>query len=210
MRRAKVLLADDHTIVADGLVSLLKDSFDLVGAVKDGQQLVEAARRLRPDVIVTDISMPVLSGLEALRQLKAERQDVKVIFLTMHADAQLAAEAVRAGASGFLLKQSAGDELLNAIQEVLQGRLYLTPAVTKDVLAAVAHTTGSSPRELTPRQREVLRLIVDGRRMKEIAALLNLSTRTVETHKYEMMEALGVQSTVELVKYALQHGFGDS
>jgi DNA-binding NarL/FixJ family response regulator len=208
MRRATVLLADDHTIVADGLVSLLKDSFDLVGAVKDGQQLVEAARRLRPDVIVTDISMPVLSGLEALRQLKAERMDVKVIFLTMHADAQPATEAVRAGASGFLLKQSAGEELLNAIQEVLQGRLYLTPAVTKDVITGMAQATSSPARELTPRQREVLRLIVEGHRMKEIAALLNLSTRTVETHKYEMMEALGVQSTAELVKYALQHGLG--
>jgi DNA-binding NarL/FixJ family response regulator len=186
MRRSKVLLADDHTIVSDGLISLLKDSYELVGAVKDGQQLVEAAKRLRPDVIVADISMPVLSGLDALRRLKADHVDVKVIFLTMHADTELATEAVRAGALGFLLKQSAGDELLSAIEEVLHGRMYLTPAVTKDVIAGMSRGRSQPGKELTPRQRDVLRLIVAGRRMKEIASELNLSTRTVETHKYEI------------------------
>jgi DNA-binding NarL/FixJ family response regulator len=205
MRRVKVLLADDHTIVVEGLQSLLKDQFELVGTVADGRQLVDAARKLRPDVIVTDLSMPVLSGLDALRQLKAGGVDAKVIFLTTHADARVATEALRAGASGFLLKQSAGDELITAIEDVLQGRTYLTPLLTKDVLANLT-TPGAAERAvLTPRQREVLRLLADGKRMKEIAAILGLSTRTVETHKYEMMQTLGVGSTAELVKYAIKH-----
>ena len=205
MRRPTVLLADDHAIVTDGLVSLLKESFDIVAAVRDGRQLVDTAKRLHPDVIVADISMPILSGIAALHQLKADRVAAKVIFLTMHADPRLAIEAVRSGASGFLLKESAGEELETAIHEVLRGHLYLTPAVTKDVVAGMAQPA-QSEKTLTPRQREVLSLVVEGHRMKEIASLLNLSTRTVETHKYEMMQVLGVQSTAELIKYALQHG----
>jgi DNA-binding NarL/FixJ family response regulator len=206
MRRAKILLADDHPIVAEGLISLLKNSYDLVGAVRNGHELVEAAKRLKPDVIVADISMPVMSGLDALTRLKADRADVRVIFLTMHAENELVLAALRAGASGFLLKQSAGEELVNAIEEVVQGRIYLTPAITKDVILEMARSASPRPKDLTPRQRDVLRLIVAGRRMKEIASELNLSTRTVETHKYEMMETLGVQSTAELVKYAIQRG----
>ena len=182
----------------------MKDQFDVVGTVPDATHLIEAAGRLRPDVIVTDVSMPGLSGIEALRRLKADRSDTKVIVLTMHADAELATEAMRAGASGFLVKHSAGEELLTAIQEVLQGRNYLTPAVTKDVFARLSDPVKSAEPSLTPRQREVLTLIAKGRRMKEIAGILNLSTRTVETHKYEMMHALGVQSTAELVRYAVQ------
>lgn len=204
-RRTKVLLADDHAIVAEGLATLLKDHFDLLETVGDGSALIDAARKLRPDVIVTDIAMPVLSGLEALRRLKAMRSDAKVIFLTMHADAQLATEAFRAGASGYVLKQSAGEELIAAIQEVLKGRTYLTPLITKNVIANLTESTPPTVK-LTPRQREVLRLIADGRRMKEIGAILELSTRTVESHKYEMMRALGVQSTAELVRYAIQIG----
>ena len=204
-RRTKVLLADDHAIVAEGLATLLKDHFDLLETVGDGSALIDAARKLRPDVIVTDIAMPVLSGLEALRRLKATRNEAKVIFLTMHADAQLATEAFRAGASGYVLKQSAGEELIGAIQEVLKGRTYLTPLITKNVIANLTESTPPTVK-LTPRQREVLRLIADGRRMKEIGAILELSTRTVESHKYEMMRALGVQSTAELVRYAIQIG----
>ena len=204
-RRTTVLLADDHTIVAEGLATLLKDHFDLLETVGDGSALIDAARKLRPDVIVTDIAMPVLSGLEALRRLKATRNEAKVIFLTMHADAQLATEAFRAGASGYVLKQSAGEELIAAIQEVLKGRTYLTPLITKNVIANLTESTPPTVK-LTPRQREVLRLIADGRRMKEIGAILELSTRTVESHKYEMMRALGVQSTAELVRYAIQIG----
>jgi len=204
-RRTRVMLADDHAIVAQGLATLLKDHFDLVGTVGNGDELIDAARKLRPDVIVADIAMPVLSGLEALRRLKAMRSEAKVIFLTMHADAQLATEAFRAGASGYVLKQSAGEELIAAIREALQGRTYLTPLITKDVIANFTETTPPTVK-LTPRQREVLRLIAEGRRMKEIAAILELSTRTVETHKYEMMRGLGVESTAELVRYAIQIG----
>jgi DNA-binding NarL/FixJ family response regulator len=204
--RTKVLLADDHAIVAEGLATLLKGHFDLLGTVGDGNELIDAARKLRPDVIVADISMPVVSGLEALRRLKTTKSDAKIIFLTMHADAQLATEAFRAGASGYVLKQSAGEELIAAIQEVLRGRTYLTPLITKNVIATLTESVPQSAVKLTTRQREVLRLIAEGRRMKEIGAILELSTRTVETHKYEMMRALGMESTAELVRYAIQIG----
>ena len=205
-RRTRVLLADDHPIVVEGLATLLKNRFDLVGTVSNGNELIDLARKLRPDVIVADISMPVVSGLEALRRLKAAKSDAKVIFLTMHADAQLATEAFRAGASGYVLKQSAGEELIAAIQEALQGRTYLTPLITKDVISTLTESPPQPDLKLTPRQREVLRLIAEGRRMKEIGAILELSTRTVETHKYEMMRALGVESTAGLVRYAIQIG----
>ena len=205
-QRTKVLLADDHAMVAEGLAALLKDRFDLVGTVGDGSALIDVARKLRPDVIIADMTMPVLSGLEALRRLKAARSDAKVIFLTMHADAELATEAFRAGASGYVLKISAGEELITAIQEVVQGRMYLTPLITKGVLTTLTEPTPKPAVKLSPRQLEVLRFIAEGRRMKEIAALLDLSTRTVETHKYEMMRSLGVESTAELVRYAIQIG----
>ena len=204
-RRTTVLVADDHGIVLEGLVSLLKDyDFDVVGAVGDGEKLVEAARRLKPDVIVTDLSMPGLSGLEVLTVLKHERIDSKVVILTMHHDAARATQAVKSGASAFLLKESAGEELVTAIQQVLQGHVYLTAAVTKGVIDGIAEFESPAPK-LTVRQIEVLRLIVKGQRMKEIASTLNLSTRTVETHKYEMMQALGLHSTAELVRYAIEH-----
>jgi len=204
MKRHTVLLADDHAIVTDGLARLLREhEFDVVGAVGDGQLLIDAARQHRPDVIVTDLSMPGLSGLDVLARLRAERIDSKVVVLTMHNDADLATVAMRAGASGFLLKESAGEELVAAIRQALQGRVYLTPALTRDVMERMAGSAGASEPQLTPRQRDVLRLIVKGQRMKEIAANLGLSTRTVETHKYEMMEALGLHSTAELVRYAL-------
>ena len=205
-QRAKVLLADDHAIVAEGLATLLKDQFDLVGTAPNGSALIDAARQLRPDVIVADIAMPVMSGMEALRRLKAAKNGAKVIFLTMHADAELATEAFRAGASGYVLKHSAGEELVTAIREVLQGRIYLTPLITKEVIATLSEAAPKPEVKLTARQREVLRLIAEGRRMKEIAAILDLSTRTVETHKYEMMRSLGVESTAELVRYAIQIG----
>lgn len=205
MRRSTILLADDHAIVMEGLARLLKDhDFDVVGAVGDGQALIDAAKRLRPDVIVTDLSMPGLSGLDVLARLKAEGIDSKVIVLTMHRDPDLATVAMRGGASGFLLKESAGDELLAAIRQALQGGAYIAPALTREVIERMA---GASEPQLTVRQRDVLRLIVKGQRMKEIAANLGLSTRTVETHKYEMMETLGLHSTAELVRYALDRRF---
>ena len=203
-RRSTVLIADDHTIVAEGLVKLLSRRFDVVATVADGAALVEAAERLRPDIIITDLEMPSLSGLEALERLKERGLASKFVILTMHREASVAARAMRAGASAFVLKHSAGNELIDAIDEVLDGRTYLTPAVTKDILAALDDGRGDKI-ELTRRQRDVLRLIVEGRRMKEIAAILDLSARTVETHKYEMMRVLGVQSTAELVALAVKN-----
>lgn len=203
-RRPTVLLADDHVIVLEGLARLLGDhGFEVVGTVRDGELLVDAATRLRPDVIVTDLSMPGLSGLDVLARLKTKHVESRVIILTMHSDAGLAARAMREGAAGFLLKECAGDELVAAIRQVLQGRVYLTPAVTRGVMEQMSAAPGTTERQLTPRQGEVLQLIVKGLRMKEVAAQLGLSTRTVETHKYEMMQALGLHSTAELVRYAL-------
>ena len=204
--RATVLIADDHAILTEGLISLLRDRFDIVGAVSDGKALVEAAKRLRPDVIITDLSMPGVSGIEAMAQIRKLGIHSRVVVLTMHNEAVIAAKAMRGGASAFVLKHSAADELVNAIHEVLQGRVYLTPAVTKDVIQILQSPQAEPGVELTQRQRDVLRLIVEGRRMKEIATALELSTRTVETHKYDMMRTLGTQSTAELVRYALEHG----
>lgn len=203
-RRATVLLADDHAIVTDGLGRILADAaFDVVGAVRDGQLLLEAATRLRPDVIITDLAMPRLSGLDVLSRLKQAGLESRVIVLTMHHDADLAADAIRGGASGFLLKESAGEELVAAVRHALEGKVYITPAVTRDVMGRLAGGAKAGEPQLTPRQRDILRLIVKGQRMKEIAATLGLSTRTVEGHKYEMMETLGLGSTAELVRYAL-------
>jgi DNA-binding NarL/FixJ family response regulator len=201
-----VLLADDHAIVMEGLASLLRNEFSLVGTVADGARLIEAARELRPDVIVTDVAMPGISGLEALRRLRAEAIAAKVIFLTMHADAQLAAEALRAGASGFVVKHAAGKELIAAIHTVLRGGKHLTPHLASDVLTTLADGGGPGAGTLTPRQREVVSLIAEGRTMKEVAAALGLSPRTVETHKYQVMQALGFQTTADLIRYAFEHG----
>src|SRR5262245_44046123 len=205
MPRATVLLADDHEIVAEGLATLLRGEFALVGTVANGSELIEAARRLRPDVIVTDVSMPGMSGLDALRRLKANGLGTKVIFLTMHADAELAAEALRAGASGFLVKRAAGKELIAAIRTVLGGRTYVAPDLAQDVLETLAEPR-SAARRLTPRQRDVVRLLAVGRTMKEIAAELGMSPRTVETHKYQAQEALKLRTTADLVRYAVEHG----
>jgi DNA-binding NarL/FixJ family response regulator len=205
MRRPTVLLADDHAIVTDGLARILKEAhFDVVGAVRDGQQLLDAAARLRPDVIITDLSMPGLTGLDALARLRTEHIQSKVIVLTMHHDADLATDAIRGGASGFLLKESAGDELLTAVRHALAGKVYITPTVTQEIMERMAVPAKAKAPQVTPRQRDILRLLVQGQRMKEIAATLGLSTRTVEGHKYQMMEALGVTSTAELVRYALE------
>jgi DNA-binding NarL/FixJ family response regulator len=204
MRRATVLLADDHVVFTDGIVRILQEHFEVVGTVADGKLLAETAGRLRPDVIVTDISMPTVSGLEALRQLRSRRLDTRVIFLTMHADAGLAAEAFRLGARGFILKHSSGDELVRAIEEVLEGHKYMSAALTEQVLQLMSEPNVATSGDLSSRQREVLRLIVSGHRMKEIAAHLNLSPRTVETIKYEMMRNLKIHSTTELVRYAIE------
>jgi DNA-binding NarL/FixJ family response regulator len=206
MPRATVLLADDHAIVAEGLATLLRGEFSLVGTVGNAADLIEAARRLRPDVIVTDLAMPGMSGLDALRQLKADGLPAKVIFLTMHADAGLAAEALRAGAAGFVVKHAAGQELIAAIHAALRGRTHVTSDLAPDVLATLADPRASRGGKLTPRQRDVVRLIVEGRTMKQVAAVLGLSPRTIETHKYQVLQTLGLKTTAELIRYALEHG----
>lgn len=206
MPRATVLLADDHAIVAEGLASLLHGEFALVGTVADGAQLVETARRLRPDLIVTDLAMPGLNGLDALRQLKADGLAARVVVLTMHADAHVAAAVLRAGASGFVVKHAAGQELIAALHAVLRGSRYVTPDLANDVLATLSEPAAPGAGTLTPRQRDVVRLLAAGATMKEVASALGLSPRTVETHKYQSMEALGLKTTAELIRYALEHG----
>ena len=207
MPKTRVLLADDHAVVAEGLEALLKESFDLVGIVHDGRALVDAAETLRPDVIVTDISMPLLNGLDAIRQIRARRPDIKLIVLTMYQETQMAVDAFRAGASGYLLKVSPGEELITAIRQVALGRAYVTTLLAKDLItvlieAAQKESTGDSP--LTLRQREVLQLIAEGRTMKEAASILHISPRTAESHKYEIMQVLGVQTVPELVQRAIR------
>ena len=204
MDRPTLLLADDHVIVADGLRSLLKDEFELVGSVTDGVALVDAAERLRPDVIVSDLAMPELDALGVLRALGRLDLPSRVIVLTMHADSHLAAEAFRLGAWGYVLKNSAGEELITAIRAVLAGREYLTPLIAGDISGETVRPPTPAVRP-TQRQREVLRLIAEGKRMKEIAAILRVSPRTVESHRYEMMDALGFRSTAELIQYALRN-----
>jgi DNA-binding NarL/FixJ family response regulator len=201
-----VILADDHVMVAEGLGRLLSETADLVACVTDGRQLVASAEALRPDIIVADVTMPVMSGLDAMRELKAHGSNARFIFLTIHTEPRLAAEALRFGASGYLLKQAAGDELLEAVRTVMDGRTYLTPLITKDVLWTIANTAEDRAPTLTPRQRDVLRLIAQGKRMKEIAAELNLSVRTVEDHKAQLLRALGFDNTADLVKFAVRQG----
>ncbi len=209
MRRPRVLLADDHKIVAEGLRRLLEPEFELVGIVEDGRALVAAAQKLNPDVIVADISMPLLNGIEAVRQLKKGTSQAKVVFLTMHLDVTYATRALEAGASGYVLKHSAPSELITAIREALKGRIYLTPMIAKDVLESFmveSHQRRKAVLELTPRQREVLQLLSEGRSAKEIASILDISTRTVEFHKYRLMESLGLCTNAELFQYAIKHG----
>jgi DNA-binding NarL/FixJ family response regulator len=207
MPKTRVLLADDHAVVAQGLEALLKDDFDLVGVVNDGRALLEAAESLKPDVVVTDISMPLLNGLDAIRQIHARWPGMKVVVLTMHRETQLAVDAFRAGASGYMLKVSPGDELITAINQVALGRAYVTSLLTKDLITVLMEANregGPSENPLTPRQREVLQLIAEGRTMKEIASILNISPRTAESHKYEIMQTLGVDTTAALIQYAMR------
>jgi DNA-binding NarL/FixJ family response regulator len=207
MKRYKILIADDHKMFAEGLAGLLEDEFDLVGIVGNGKALIEAATSQELDLIIVDISMPVLNGFDAVRRLKQNGETAKIIFLTMHADARLLAEALRCGGSGYVLKHSAGEDLLSAIRQVMAGQVYITPAIEEEWQPLA--TTGTTVRQhlnLTPRQREVLELLSAGFTMKEVAKKLGISTRTAESHKYEMMEGLGVGSTAELIQYAIKLG----
>ncbi len=208
MKKARVLLADDHKIVAEGLRGLLEPEFELVGTVEDGRTLLKAAAQLQPDVIVVDISMPKLNGIEAVKQIRKTAPDIKVVFLTMHADIAYATSAFEAGASGYVLKHSAPEELITAIHDALKGRTYVTPMIAGELMQsykAGAHLQRDTADKLTPRQREVLQLLAEGKSAKEAASILNISTRTVEFHKYRMMDDLGIKSSTELVRYAIKH-----
>ena len=204
MKRIRLLIADDHVMFAQGLESLLRDEFDLLGTARNGEELVQATLQLNPDVILVDISMPVLNGFDAVRRIRESGNEARIIFLTMHDDATLLAEAFRCGASGYILKQAAGEELANAIREVAHGNNYVSPLITD--LPGEPLPLHTQKTTITPRQREVLELISRGLTMKEIASQLNISTRTAESHKYEMMQTLGVETTAELIKYSLRLG----
>ena len=206
MSRPRVLLADDHTLLLGAFEKLLSDECDVVGQVSDGRALVAAAEELKPDIVVLDISMPLLNGLEAGRQIKRTMPGTKLVFVTMNEDTDLAADAFRAGASGYLLKQSATSELMAAIRQVMEGRSYVTPLITEGLVGSLMHHDETAPgNELTPRQREVLQLLAEGRTMKEVASLLSLTPRTVAFHKYRIMEQLKIKSSAELVQYAVKH-----
>jgi DNA-binding NarL/FixJ family response regulator len=207
MTRPRVLLADDHTLLLEAFHKLLEDDCDVVGKVGDGRALVDAAVDLRPDVVVVDVAMPVLNGVDAARQIKQRLPETRIVFLTMNEDPDLAAEAFRAGASGYLLKRSAGSELLTAIREVVQRRSYVTPLVTEGLVGAMMPGSDlhRSSTHLTDRQRAVIQLIAKGHSMKEIAAILNIVPRTVAFHKYKIMEMLNIKTTAELIQFAIKN-----
>jgi len=209
MRKIRVLLADDHKIVLDGLKSLLEPEFDLVGIVEDGRALVKEAERLNPDVIVADISMPLLNGIDAVREIKKTDDRIKVVFLTMHPEVAYAAKAFEAGASGYVLKRSASRELITAINDAMKERTYVTPMIAGELLHSYKKTQPGQDlfkKKLTHRQDEILQLLAEGHSTKEIANLLHISPRTVETHKYNMMQELKLKTTTDLVKYAIKQG----
>jgi DNA-binding NarL/FixJ family response regulator len=209
MKKPRIVIADDHPILAEGLRSLLEPEFEVVAVVADGRELVVAGKKHRPDVIVADVTMPSLNGIEAAEQMHALRINAKVVFLTMHCDVAYARRAMEAGAAGFVLKHSVASELLTAVREALQGRTYITPIIAGELLQSYRDDE-SGPRDsaqrLTSRQREVLQLIAEGRLAKEVATMLKISIRTAEAHKARILKALGLRSTAELVQYAIRNG----
>ena len=209
MSKPSILLADDHTLFVEALHNVLEPEFTLVGEVGDGRALLEAAPRFRPDVILLDLSMPLLNGIDAAYQLKRLVPDTKLLFLSMHGDATYVTEAFRAGAAGYVLKRSTATELLQAIRAVLRGQLYVSPMLTKDVLDPLLHGKRAMTvpqKQLTMRQREVLQLVAEGRSLKEIATILCVSVKTVEFHKTRIVKELGLSTTADLTKYAVTHG----
>ena len=209
MSKVRVLLADDHKILVEGLRGLLEPEYELVGIAEDGHELIAMAKELHPEVIIADITMPLLNGIEAIGQLKKAGSKAKVVFLTMHHDVMYASRAFEAGASGFVLKHSAPDELITAIREALKGRTYVTPIIAGELMKLYKDGAGSEKEvsgKLTSRQREVLQLLAEGKSAKEIARILHISTRTVEFHKYHMMEKLAIETSAELIQFAIKHG----
>jgi DNA-binding NarL/FixJ family response regulator len=209
MKRSRVLIADDHSMVIDGLRAFLEPEYEVVGAVNDGRAVLPEVRRLQPDVVVIDISMPLLNGLDCARQLCEAGCTAKILILTMHPDATLAQEALAAGASGYVLKSSPGSELKGALRDVLRGRIYLSPAVTRDLGEVMGRMTSIHEdvwARLTPRQREVLQLLAEGKSHKGVANVLNISVKTVQYHKYAILDKLGLKTNAELVQYAIRHG----
>lgn len=208
MNRPRILLADDHSLILVGICSLLADRFEVVGQVDDGRALVEEALRLKPDLIILDVSMPLLNGIEAARQIKNAWEEAKLLFLTMHADPLYLREALQAGAGGYVLKSSANEELVEAIRSVFRGELYLSQTITQQVRETLSTSTGRLVRtsSLTTRQKEVLQLLAEGRGNKEIAAILGVSVKTVEFHRAQTMRTLGVHTTAELTRFAVRLG----
>ena len=208
MDRPRVLLADDHRMLREAFAQLLEPSCEIVGAVGDGRALLTAAVELKPDIVVVDIGMPLLNGLDATRQLKRAMPDLKIIILTINEDPDLAAEAFRAGATSYLLKNSAASELLLAVDEAMRGQSYVTPLVAKGLVDSLAHPAISANKKdvTSARQREVLQLLAEGHTMKQIARILKIKPRTVAFHKYGMMKQLGVKTTAELVQVAVRLG----
>lgn len=206
MRRPRVVLADDHRLLREAFAQLLQPGCDVVGTVADGRALLETVPQLRPDIVVVDIGMPLLNGLDAARQLKHDMPEVKVIFLTVSEDCDLAAEALRAGASAYLLKNSAASELVKAVQDVFEGRSYVTPLVAKGLVDPCRHDSEPPKTKSASslRQREVLQLLAEGHTMKEVARKLKITARTVAFHKYSMMKELGIKSSAELIQYAIK------
>jgi DNA-binding NarL/FixJ family response regulator len=207
--RPRLLLADDHTLLLEGIRLLLEPEFDLVGSVEDGQALLAAAKALKPDIILLDISMPVLNGIDAAHRLRELLPSARVIFVTMHSDPDYVAEAFRAGARGYILKRAAASELLTAIREVMKGNHYVSPLVTRNALQpliASSEARGKTSDRLTTRQREVLQLVAEGRSRKEIAAILNISVKTVEFHKAALKRLLQLRNAADFTRYAIEHG----
>jgi DNA-binding NarL/FixJ family response regulator len=208
MRKTRILLADDHQIVLEGLKNLLEPEFEIVGTVEDGRALVAKALKLHPDVIVVDISMPLLNGIEAVRQIKKIDERSKIIFLTMHPDVTYATSAFDAGASGYVLKNSASRELVTAIREAVKGKTYVTPIIAGELIQSFKYFRpgeNTMVRKLTDRQKEILHLVAEGYSAKEIANMLSISPRTVETHKYNIMQELNLKTTADLIKFAIKH-----
>lgn len=207
MKRIRLLLADDHTLVSDGFRKLLEPEFEVVGTVEDGRALLRAAEELKPDLVLVDVGMPLLNGLDAARQLRKVMPKLKIIFLTMNPDSDVAGEALRIGASGYLLKNSNADELLKAVRSVVRGMTYVTPKIRQAMEERFIQDpkAANRPVHLTTRHREILQMLAEGRSPKEIGSILNISVRTVRFHKYEIMKELGIASNAELVHYAIKH-----